>query len=229
MRFLMTIVVALISNTIIAQNTNPTNLGRDSLNIREQLVSAALQNSSLEIDDANVNIAEYNLKKAKGAWQDVVNFNGNINEFVVNNSPAANFYPKYNLGINVPLSIFNKQSNNVKIARETLRINAVQKNEREKLIRAEVLRTYETYLEKKDNLQLQSEVTQEIYSAYLKAQADYAASTISLEKLNLAYKEYNDELQEQRTAEKELNIAYIDLEYYVGFRLKEILTQFGIK
>jgi len=200
----------------------------DSLSIRELLVAQALQNSDIEAVDANVRIAEYNVKKTKGAWLDAVSANANVNEFVVQNSPAAIYYPKYNLGINVPLSIVSRQNNNLKIAKENVVISTVQRGERVKAIRLAVLTSFENYMALKDKLQLQIESSQELYTSYLKAQKDYAATSIPLEKMNLAYVEYNNELIRQRTAERDLRVAYIELETLVGFKLKDILTQFGI-
>lgn len=201
---------------------------RDSLDIREQLVNQAMQNSGLEADEANIRIAEYNLKKAKTTWMDALGASANINEFVVNNSPAAIYYPKYNLGLNVPLSIFARQSNSVKVAKEMVSVSEVQKKEREKLIRTTVLTRYENYMEKKEQLQLATQATQEMQTTYLKAQKDYAANSIPLEQLNQTYLLYNTELSKQRTAQRDLNVAYIELEEMVGFRLKDILTQFGL-
>lgn len=210
-----------------ARRVTPTTI-KDSMDIREVLVNQALQNSGLEADEANIRIAESNLRKAKTTWMDALSANANINEFVVNNSPAAIYYPKYNVGVNVPLSIFSRQKNSVEVARELITINTVQRNERIKTIRTTVLTRYENYLEKKEQLQLHSEAAEEMQTSYLKAKKDYASNRIGLEQLNQTYLLYNSELSKQRTADRDLKVAYIELEEMVGFRLKDILEQFGI-
>ena len=196
---------------------------RDSLNIREKLIQMAVLNSDVQIDEANVNIAKYNLKKAKASWLDQVAISANVNEFVIKGSPVANFFPKYNLGASIPLGIFQKHSNDVKIAQEIITINEVMRNEKIKQIRTEVLTKYENYLEKKQVLELQMEITEEEYTLWLKAQKDYKVSGM-MDDLNKAYKNYNAELSKQRSAERDLRVAYIELEEIVGFRLDEILS-----
>jgi outer membrane protein TolC len=196
---------------------------RDSLNIREKLIQLAILNSDVQIDEANVNIAKYNLKKAKASWFDQVNISANVNEFVIKGSDAANYFPKYNLGLNIPLGIFQKHSNDVKIAQEIITINELTRNEKIKKIRTEVLTKYENYLEKKQVLELQMEITEEEYTLWLKAQKDYKVSG-QMDDLNKAYKNYNSELSKQRSAERDLRVAYIELEEVVGFRLDEILS-----
>ena len=66
---------------------------QDILDIREQLVNLAIQNSGRGIDSANRNIAEYNLNKAKSSWYNQISVAGNINEFSLTNSTVASYYP----------------------------------------------------------------------------------------------------------------------------------------
>lgn len=204
-------------------STNLSLSFRDSLNIREKLIQLAVLNSDVQIDEANVNIAKYNLKKAKASWFDQINISGNVNEFVIKGSDAANYFPKYNLGVSIPLGLFQKHSNDVKIAQEIITINELTRNEKIKQIRTEVLTKYENYLEKKQILELQMEITEEEYTLWLKAQKDYKVSG-KMDDLNKAYKNYNSELSKQRSAERDLRVAYIELEEVVGFRLDEILS-----
>src|SRR5437588_3251338 len=137
-----------------ANNKPATAMGRDSMDIKEQLVNLAIQNSSYQIDDANIQIAEYNLRKAKNSWFNNIGVTGNINEFAVTNSTVASYYPKYNLGVTIPLGLFSTHSNDVKIATKVVEINALQKTEKEKALRREVLTRFENFLERKDNLKI---------------------------------------------------------------------------
>jgi outer membrane protein TolC len=210
-----------------ANNKPATAMGRDSMDIKEQLVNLAIQNSSYQIDDANIQIAEYNLRKAKNSWFNNIGVTGNINEFAVTNSTVASYYPKYNLGVTIPLGLFSTHSNDVKIATKVVEINALQKTEKEKALRREVLTRFENFLERKDNLKIENETVQEVQTTYIKAKNDYSASLTTIDKMTTAFREYNDELQKQRTAERNYNVAYIELEELVGFRLRDVLIQFG--
>ncbi len=201
---------------------------RDSLGIKDQLVELALQNSDLEIANVNSRIAEYNIQKAKAAWLDMVTITGNLNELTVNKSIYANYWPKYNLGLSIPLGTFGRRNNDVKIAKEQVTINEIQKKERIKTIRTEVLKRFENYLEKKDIYEVQVESTQAFYTIFLKSKSQYAASSLSIERLNEVSKYYNDELIKQRTAEKNMNVAYLELEEMVGFKVRDVLSRYNL-
>ena len=131
---------------------------RDTLDIREQLVNLAIQNSGRGIDSANRKIAEYNLNKAKTNWYNQISVAGNINEFSLTNSTVASYYPRYNFGITVPLGIFSSHSNDVKIAREQVKIVDMISEQKLKAIRRDVLSRYETFLEKRDLLRIEKEI-----------------------------------------------------------------------
>ena len=201
---------------------------RDTLDIREQLVNLAIQNSGRGIDSANRKIAEYNLNKAKTNWYNQISVAGNINEFSLTNSTVASYYPRYNFGITVPLGIFSSHSNDVKIAREQVKIVDMISEQKLKAIRRDVLSRYETFLEKRDLLRIEKETVEDVKTTYVKAKADYTSSSISLDKYTEAIKNYNEELQKVRTADKNFNIAYLELEELVGFGLKDLLTQYGL-
>jgi hypothetical protein len=73
-------------------------------------------------------------------------------------------YPRYNIGASIGLDIFWRIPNNVKIARVNVAIAQAQKNDRFRLIKAEVLTKYEDYLMDKQLLDFQVQVTQDEYA-----------------------------------------------------------------
>jgi outer membrane protein TolC len=92
-----------------------------NLDIREKLVQLAMQNPTIEIDDRNVAIAQYNLKRAKSNFLNNVVLSGNLNEYsiqTINSSQIyGNLFPRYNIGANLPLGLFVTRAKDVKIAR----------------------------------------------------------------------------------------------------------------
>jgi len=70
--------------------------------IKAKLIKLALKNAQITAADANVSISEIARKKANSSMLSSINLGGNVNEFVINNSPQANFYPKFNLGVTIP-------------------------------------------------------------------------------------------------------------------------------
>jgi outer membrane protein TolC len=199
----------------------------DSL-IKQKLIELALKNPVIDQSDAMIGSANYEVKDANTAWLNTIVVSGNINEFVVNNTTingisAANLYPKYNLGINVPLGLFIRQNKN--IAREKVKLYEAQKESQKRLITKEVLIAYETYKEKKELLELQKQITDGQQSTYRQKQTDYAAGEVKdIKDVNKEYELWIQERSNQRTAEKELMIAELELESIIGVKLSEVFN-----
>lgn len=202
---------------------NPVVLSDDA--IKEKLVKLALKNNpEILAADANIRIAEIARKKANSSMLSSVNLGANANEFVINNSPAANFFPKYNIGVSIPLDLFAKNKAEKKTANEFITINTLQKENIEKNIRAKVLILYENYKETKDILQLQKMGMEDDVAAYEKAQQDYAENIITLEDVSKAYKASVNEKSILATKQKDFNIAVIELESFIGMPLSKALN-----
>lgn len=201
-----------------------TELNYDSL-VKIKLVKLALKYSSnLKINDATTRIAEANYDGAKKSWLSSVSFGANINEFVVSNSEAASFFPKYNLGAMVPLDIFTRTKTQKKVAAENINISNLQKEHQSKLIKAEVLLRYENYKEKKEVVNLQRSYMEYDLLAYESAKQAYSDGDIQLEIMNKAHQIYITEKSKMATMEKELNVAIIQLEELIGVPVEEAIV-----
>ena len=205
--------------------TTPANEREDSL-IRANLISLALENPSAKAADYRVASAQYTLKSVKSTWLDAIAITGNINEFVVNNSPNSNFFPKYNLGISLPFSIFGKNSNLKKAANEQVNVNkALNEEERRRLIK-EVLSRYETYKEKKDILELQKRITSDLEGAYKKVKQDYVDGVITdLDEVNKQFHAYIQQQIQERASKREYNVAVVDMEEIIGVPFSSVLQK----
>jgi outer membrane protein TolC len=174
----------------------------------------------LSVADANIRISELELKRAKSSWLSSFNAGANINEFVINNSPAANFFPKYNLGIGIPFNIIAKAKSEKKIAAQNVIINNEYKKEKIQSMRTLVFSLYEEYKEKKELLRLQKISMDDDYQAYLAAQKNYADGNIELDEMKRIYKTYVSQQSLLVTREKELNIATIQIESLINMPLE---------
>ena len=193
--------------------------------IKEKLVKLALKNNAeITAADASIRIAEISRKKANSSMLSSVNLGANANEFVINNSPQANFFPKYNLGVSIPLDIFAKNKAEKQTANQMITINTAQKDIIEKNIRTKVLILYETYKEKKQIVELQKMAMEDDIAAYEKAQQDYADAIITLEDLSKIYKSSVNEKSILATKQKEFNISVIELEEAIGTPLAKALN-----
>jgi outer membrane protein TolC len=200
-----------------------SSLNQDSL-IKIKLVQLASNNPVIIAADANIRIAGFELDKARNSWLSSVSAGANINEFVINNSPAANFFPKYNLGLTIPLNIISKTKSEKNIASQNIIINTENKKERLRMMKTMVLSLYEEYKEKKELVRLQKIAMDDDYQAYLAAQKNYADGNIELEDMNRIYKSYIGEQGKLITKDKELNIAIIQLEELINMPLEMALN-----
>lgn len=191
--------------------------------IKDRLVRLAQKNPAFTADDAAIEIAVLNRQKANSSWLSSVTLGGNINEFVVNNTPAANFYPKYNLGVLVPLDIYSRNKNERKVGDQNIIIANAAKEQRLNEIKAETLIRYENYKEQKELVNLEKVSVDNNYSDYLAAQNNYADGTITVDVLNKIYGGYVLEQFKLVTLKKQLNVAIIQLEEIIGVSLSQAL------
>jgi outer membrane protein TolC len=110
--------------------------------IVEKLLKLALKNPQIASADANLKIAEISRKKAGSSLLNSISAAGNINEFTINGTAAAAFYPKYNLGIIVPFDIFARTQAEKNSADQMIIINTSQRLLIEANLKARVLIQY---------------------------------------------------------------------------------------
>jgi outer membrane protein TolC len=193
---------------------------QDSL-IKLRLVKLALNNPAMRIADANIRTSEAQLTRAQNSWLGSINLSGNINEFTIENSPVALYYPKYNFGVTLPLDIFSRVNSDKEYARENIVINTEMKKDKAEMLKAQVLIAYENYKEKKEIVFLERSYIEYDYSAYEAAQKSYSDGDIKVDVMNKAYQEYLMGKSKLVSNEKDLNIAIIQLEQIVGVPLTE--------
>ena len=236
-KFFLGSLLVISAMAALAQNNPPAgykpNVKSSETDIRERLVALALQNPGYEVVDRNVNVADAQLKKAKGAWLNVFFAQGNLNELSLkqesnNNNGGLNgqvFYPRYNFGINLPFDFFSAKSNDVKVARETLLIAEAQKNERYRRIRREVLSKYEDYLMHKEKLELQTRMTQAEYTRYKLAEKDFEDNLITAEIFNKAEATYFEQQIRKSELQRNLNVVKLELEEMIGVSFDELVNK----
>ncbi len=197
-------------------------LNQDSA-IKVKLVKLAMANPMMEVAAANQRIAEAQLANAKTSFLSSFNAGANVNEFVIQGSAAASFFPKYNVGVSVPFDVFTRLKRDKTVARENIVISNEMQKERSNIVKAQVLIAYETYKEKKEMVFLQKSSIEYDFSAYEAAQANYTAGDVTMEDMNKMHQIYLNERAKLVSKEKELNIATIELEQLIGVPLSQAL------
>jgi outer membrane protein TolC len=237
---ILALLIFLIASPVTAQHysNTPSNLpayrpSKDTvkiMDIREKLVQLAMQNPSFEIADRQLNKSVYELRKAKSAWLSPVSGQINVNEVSINQPiggpvvQGATLYPRWNVGLMIPLDFFAARKNEIKIARENLLISEAEKNHRYRQIRAEVLTAYEDYLMYKEMLDIQSRITQDQQTTLKTREKDYEDGLINGEEYNKYYATYSGEKIKLAEAVRNLNAAKIALEAMIGVPLEKALS-----
>jgi outer membrane protein TolC len=193
--------------------------------IKEGLVEIVMKNPAIKISDANIAIAKANLRKAKSSFLNSVQLSGNINEFVVNGSDAANFYPKYNVGVFLPMDVFSRVKAEKNVAAQNLNISNELKETKIREVKAAVLILYENYKEQKELVRLQRISMEPDLQSYLSAQKNYSEGVIQIDELNLAYQAYLNQQSKLVSKERDLNVAIYELEQLLGISLNQALAQ----
>ncbi len=222
----------MVTTILAAQVTNPgsSTYHRDDtsklFDVREKLVQLAMQNPNYEVADRTVNKSLYELRKAKGSWLGALSVQGNLNEFSI--KPAqpgtANFFPRYNVALTVPLDLFTTKSNDVKIARENYLIAEANRNDRYRQIRAEVLTKYEDYLMHKERLESQIRIAQDDYTIYLSKERDFQDGIINQEEYTKANRAHEETKLRRGEYQRNFNVAKYELERMIGVTLEEALA-----
>lgn len=191
--------------------------------IKARLVKLAQKNPAFIADDAAIEIAELNRKKANSSWLSSVVIGGNLNEFSINNSPAGNFYPKYNFGVQIPLDIYARNKNERLVGDQNIIIAAAAKADRMNRVKAETLIRYENFKEQRELVNLQKISVDNNYSDYLAGQSNFADNAITVDVLNKIYQGYVFEQFKLVQLKKQLNVAVIQLEEMIGIPLAKAI------
>jgi outer membrane protein TolC len=195
----------------------------------EKLVQLAWQNSpETEILNRQVNISNYKVKQAKRDWLSHVLVSGNLNEFNIQDftggttNPVASYYPRYNVGVAFSLGNLFNDNLKTRIQREEMQI-AIQTINKEKLaVRAEVLSKYQVYTSNRELLRIKNQIMTDSYSDFKLKEQSFSRGEISLMDYNIALDRYNQQLINKVQAEKDLELARIDVERLIGMKLSDV-------
>src|SRR5690606_15795439 len=73
----------------------------------EKLVQLAWRNNPVnEMLRREIKRNDYQVKRNAGQWLDIFSVQGNLNEFTVEGTDRANFYPRYNIRAAISLGMF---------------------------------------------------------------------------------------------------------------------------
>lgn len=214
-------------NKIIAPETYA------GMTIEERLVQLAWQNNPVsDMAKNNVAYAVYGLKTVKTDWGTQFGVNGNLNEFTIKSFNGAedplsraNFYPRYNFYVHIPLSSFIQRPNQRKAA-ETRVAHAKDELNLKKLeIRALVLKLYTQYKQNRDVYHIRLKAQEEEKDLFTFIESQFKKGQITAQEFLHAAKARTEQQVQVTLAKSIYDQSKIDLEEVIGIPLEEVLEE----
>jgi outer membrane protein TolC len=204
------------------------NMRTDSL--AEHLVSLAMNNPRIQYQ-ANL-AAQFNelYKKSKTAWLSAIIIQGNLNEYSINESAeakAANLFPRYNFGVNIPLSIFTGSVHQTRSDFYKSQAMADQVEVERRTVRKEVLVAYETYVTDKRLLVLEEQVVSDWHIIFLRTEERFRKGEVTLESFYSSTRIYNDELNKEVQLTGTIASSAAELEELIGMNLEDAIQMYN--
>jgi outer membrane protein TolC len=206
---------------------DPANVAR----FKQKLVELALQNPDVKQYDDRKDIAKYETRIAKAAWLDHFSAAGNLNEFTIKGrddndiNANQNFYPRYNIGVAIPFGHFLSIPNAVKRAKAEGKLAQKQQQSQALVIKAKVLQAYEDYAANKRLVELHLPILEDALLNYNQMEEKFRAgdNTVPIDVYKEAYRQYNAEMVQKVTLDRNLRQSKLTLESIVGMTLEEVM------
>jgi hypothetical protein len=89
-----------------------------------------------------------------------------------------------------------------------------------------VLTRFEDYQMAKELLRSQIQLYEDVHATFLTAEKDYADAKIKVDEYNRAYRDDNTENTKIVVLQRNLNVAVLELERYIGVKLEDVLNNY---
>lgn len=201
--------------------------------IEEKLVQLAWKNyPQKKIAEIEAGRAQNQVNKASWDWLNRITVSGNLNEFTINpeDNLRAQYYPRYNFNLSIPLGMFVDQANNSRISRANLEIELEQLKQLKLHIRTEVLSRYEDFKRTGEILKEKNKQKLELERRLYVAQNPTAKPNSKVVTDNTAVIDrLNDQIvvikQEIITWTSSNRTAKLRLEEFIGVKYEEAIIQ----
>lgn len=199
-----------------------------NLNAEERLVQIAWRNyPDNEALWHELASAEASIRITQWAWLDQIFIQGNLNEFTIEPEkapPGGNFFPKYNVGVTMPLGKFISIPNHKRQAKEAYRVKELDINKQKLMIRATVLGLYTQYMAMLEVYKIEKSTSDDAYGAFRIEEQKFKNGEITLEKYNASQDYRAIKKIREITAENDYKQVKFKLEEYLGMRLEDALN-----
>ncbi|MBV9962908.1 MAG: TolC family protein [Parafilimonas sp.] len=213
-----------VSNQSTAQSLISSTTDEDTI-LENRLVQLALAQPNYEQTMHQQKIFEYQLKKQRSAWLNLLTLSTTYNDQSfskpANSGTTAYVYPKYFIGVNIPLGLIALNGTDVKITKESELIAKSQQQELAKQIKASVLINYKEYKANEKLLAIQNQVVDDEQANFLQVEQKFKDGTATLDAYNEASKKYNDEQVKVINLQLQQDLIRVELERLIGRKLED--------
>lgn len=195
--------------------------------LAEKLADLAVSNRMVIVEQRDMDVKKYEMKKNKAAWLNNIGANFNLNESNLNsnNTNANLFFPRYNLSLNLPLGFFFTKARDVQISKANIELKKAEIDVKVYEIRQAIKLQYQAYKASLYLLALHEAILQDELVIWKKTEARFAKNEVTLESLSDASKRYQAELVKKINLLKDVNTAKYSLESLLGMTLEDALIK----
>lgn len=216
-----------VANPSTMQNASRFNTEDDTV-IENRLVELALNQPNYEQTLYQQKIFEYQLKKQRESWLNLLTFSTTYNDQsfakpTSTNGTTAYVYPKYYFGVSIPLGLIVSNGTDVKITKESELIAKGQQAELAKTIKASVLSNYKQYKATEKLIVIQNQAVDDEQANFLQVEQKFKDGTATLEAYNEASQKYNDEQVKIINLQLQEDLIKVELERLIGRKLEDAL------
>lgn len=197
-----------------------------AISFEERLVQLAWRNHpSNKVVTQKVEFAQSLRAKARWSWLDNIFVEGNYNEFTGKDEVddmARAFYPRYNVGVRLPLSIFVQAPLSAQAANDQVLISEYDVNAKKLEVRESVLLSVEKLKERFKIIKLRERIQEDYFLMLQSAEKKFKAGEITLENYRATSQAYYMKEEEIIQARSFFNQQRIGLEAMIGVELKDV-------
>lgn len=197
-----------------------------AISFEERLVQLAWRNHpSNKVVVQRVEQAQTLRSKARWSWLDNIYVEGNYNEFTGKDEVddiARAFYPRYNVGVRLPLSTFVQTPLSAQAANDQVMITEFEVNSKKLEVREQVMMGVERMKERFKIVKLRERIQEDYFLMFQSTEKKFKAGEITLEAYRQTSQAYYQKEEEIIQARSALNQQRIAIEAMIGVEMKDV-------
>jgi outer membrane protein TolC len=192
--------------------------------MEDKLVALALNGPDYDITVHQARMDELAVKQAKETWLNLLAISGNYNDQTfAKQTNTAYVYPKYLIGITIPLGIIFSQGNSVKSARESMKKGLDQQEITARQLRTTVLGKYKQFKMYTNLIEMETEVSNDVQANFSQAEENFRQGKITVDAYIAAQRLKNEEMTKILNLQLQEDLIRLDIERMIGVPLDQVL------